>query len=166
MAMEDVKPRVLRWLEELKLASEKVENPKADLHLLVEFPRETGQKLDLIFPREEDLLLIGCAIPVPEEHQALMEKLKPRERDAIIWDFRYSFSFMSVGFNLYHPEGILKRFTVSTGIYADGLTKDAFVRALTDIHKTKILGIWIMERRFGYTPPRGADKTPSTDMYV
>lgn len=160
-----MKPRILRWLEELKLASERVENPKADLHLLVEFPRETGQKLDLIFPKEEDLLLIGCAIPLPEEHQALMEKLKQREREAIIWDFRYSFSFMPVGFHLHHPGGILKKFTVSTGIYADGLTKDAFVRTITEVHKTKILGIWIMERRLGYMPPKGTGAPPSTDMY-
>jgi hypothetical protein len=159
--------KVLGWLEAMRLEREEVENPKARLHLVVEFPRESGHRLDLIFPEEEeDLLLVGCVVPLSEDLQKAMGRMKRKEREAVIWDLRYSFSFMPVGFHLTHPGGVLQKFAVSAGVYADGLTKHALMRTMTEVHKTKVLGIWILHRRLGGREPEEPETVPTTDMYV
>ena len=141
------------WLDEEKLHHEPVEDPRAVFHLSVVYPPGSPFRVDLVQPDRPtpDLLVIGAGVTVADHHREAISRLTPDDRRSFLWGFCYLLGDRSVEFELHHPDLVLERFSVTSPVYRDGLTKDRFMAALREVHRTKLLGIWKIQE-FGDEP--------------
>lgn len=141
------------WLTEESLPFEALDDEGAVLHLSLTYPPGSPFRVDLVQPRREppDLLIVGAGVTVADRHREAFRRLTPDDRRGFLWEFCYLMGSRNTEFELQHPEFVLERFSVTAPIYRDGLTKDRFMTALRDVHRSKLLGIWKIQE-FGDEP--------------
>ncbi len=158
--------KIKDWCIEENLSLKKVNDQKANFHFSVGYP--IGSNIDILQPKgKDDSIIIAAGVTVSPEHISKITKLKKETREEFLWDFRFILGNRPTEFNLNHPNGILNAFSITKALYDDGLTKDKFMNTLQEIHKTKLLGIWEIQKRFG-VPKQGeksADSSLHSGMY-
>jgi hypothetical protein len=141
------------WLNEEGLQAEAVDDEGAIVHLSLTYPPGSPFRIDLVQPRREppDLLLVGTGVTVADHHREAFRRLTPDDRRSFLWEFCYLLGDRPTEFELHHPDFVLEQFSVTSPVYLDGLTKDRFMAAVRDVHRTKLLGIWKIQE-FGDEP--------------
>ena len=144
---------VVKWLTEEEYDFEEVEDEHAIFHISLVYPPHSPFRVDIVQPKRDvpDLLLVGAGVNVASKHQEALARLTLDDRRGFLWDLCYVVGNRPVEFELHHPDFVLERFSATAPVYRDGLTKHEFMRALREVHRTKLLGIWKIQE-FGDEP--------------
>lgn len=152
----DLEESVKNWLIEEKMFKEKVDDPSANFHYIIEFPQ--NNIIDVIQPKAKaDAIIIGCATQVAPEHIELMKSSTSKNLNEFIWDVRLSLNQFLVDFDLNVTDNILNQFVITEDIYIDELSKHNFIKGVKKVFKAKINCVWLIEKYFGEIPPSKND---------
>jgi hypothetical protein len=144
-----IQDKISKWLSEEDLHFVEVPDSEARFHFVVDYPDKEND-MHILHPNSKiDGVIILSGAFVESEHVSKMEKLSVREREEFIFNLREKLNNFSTEFYLDQKEAILYQFVITYLIFNDGLTKDHFFRALGWVLKSKLLGIWEIQRRFG-----------------
>ena len=114
---------VKNWLADEGVFREKAADENADFHFVIEFPKDNV--MDVVKPKEKDVIVIGCATQVAPEHISLMQNASPQEKNKFLFDVSTNLNLFLVDYELKVDQDILQQYVVTDNIYEDGLTKDA-----------------------------------------
>ena len=131
------------------------EKPHGTANWLIE-ARDSGGRHIVVGQRQgrDDQILLEGAVAVADQHQQQLMALAPAERQAMLWDLR--FSLLSLGVEFHGVEEPLKRVMIGQRIYLDGLTKDRLLQRVSLVRNGVLLVIWSIARRLNLAPPPAA----------
>ena len=75
---------VKNWLADEGVFREKAADENADFHFVIEFPKDNI--MDVVKPKEKDVIVIGCATQVAPEHINLMQNASPQDKNKFLFD--------------------------------------------------------------------------------
>ncbi len=160
---KEIEDNVQKWLSDVGVFRQKVPDDNTNFHFMINYPEDNV--MDVMQPKQSsDLVVIGCATNVSVEHLTEMRNLSPKKREDFIWDLRFMINTLGVDFQLQHPDNILENFLVTAEIFEDGLSKDKLISTLKTVFRAKIMCVWKIQRKFGYSED-GKSNT-SDSMYV
>ncbi len=146
----NIEESVEKWLLDEDLLREMKYDENADFHFIVEFPKENI--MDVVKPKDKDCIVIACATQVSPEHINLMTQANPQTQKDFILDLNFGLNSFLVDFELQVNQNILRQFIITDQIFEDGLTKDAFIKTLKKVFKSKLHCIWLIDKKFGNVP--------------
>ena len=152
-----------KWLLDEDMLREMKYDENADFHFIVEFPRENI--MDVVKPKGKDCIVIACATQVSPEHKNIMIPADPKTKKDFILDLNFGLNSFLVDYELQINQDILQQFIITDQIFEDGLTKDAFIRTLKKVFKSKLHCIWLIDKRFGRLPPQ-TNRSNENDMFI
>lgn len=136
----------------------KVHNAMASFQLNLQFPTPQSN-INVVQPKgKDDLIVIGAVIEIAEPHKQSLRALDSKKREEFIWNLRLTLAKGNVEFELRHPDNILEFVRVHKFLYEDGFSKNAFMNALFDVNRSKLLVIWFIQKEFGVSPTRGPEE--------
>lgn len=150
-----------KWLLDEDLLREMRYDENADFHFVIEFPKENI--MDVVKPKQKDCIVIACATQVSPEHKNLMIPADPKTKKDFILELNFGLNSYLVDYELKVNQDVLQQFIVTDQIFEDGLTKDAFIRTLKRVFKSKLHCIWLIDKCFGRLPPRPSNEN---DMFI
>lgn len=110
-------------------------------------PLAVGQKVD-----RPDRVMIMATSAVADEHQMKFEALPKPKRDEFMWDLRFSLLNTDVEFSgLSEP---IELINVGEVVYLDALTKDTFMRRVSQVRKAQLLVLWKLQQLFEENPDK------------
>lgn len=140
------------------IALQKVHNDMANFQLNLQFPNPQSN-INVFQPKgKNDMILIGAMIEIAEPHKQKLRSLDTKKREEFIWNLRLLLAQGTVEFELKHPGDTLEFVRVHRFLYEDGFSKSAFMNALLDVNRSKLLVIWFIQREFGVSPPKGPEE--------
>ncbi|WP_406534032.1 DUF2299 domain-containing protein [Methanobrevibacter sp.] len=149
------------WLLDEDLLREMKYDQNADFHFIIEFPKENI--MDVVKPKGKDCIVVACATQVSPEHKNLMVPADPKVKKDFILDLNFGLNSFLVDYELQINQDILQQFIITDQIFEDGLTKDAFIRTLKKVFKSKLHCIWLIDKKFGRPPLRPSNQN---DMFI
>ena len=135
-----------KWLLDEDMLLEIKFDENADYHFIVEFPKENV--MDIVKPKQKDCIIIGCATQVSPEHTNLMIQADSKTKRDFLLDLNFGLNNFLVDYELQVNDDILQQFIITDQIFEDGLTKDAFIRTLKRVFKSKLHCIWLIDKKF------------------
>lgn len=162
----ELEKRVEELCLEEGITIQKVRNEMAEFQLNLQFPNPQSN-INIFQPKgKEDTIVIGAVIEVSETHKQGLRALNTKKRESFIWDLRLMLARGRVEFEMRHPDNILEHVRVHTFLFKDGFSKQAFMNALLDVNRAKLLVIWFIQREFGVSPPSPVPSVnEGTSMY-
>ena len=147
---EEYARKVREWLVEEGIYKDKVADASVDYHFVAEFPPNSRQFIDIIFPKNrDDMIVIAAGIKLSDEHYRSIMALNKEKRDEILWDIRFKLLFLETGFQILPNANEPSIFQFTRELYFDGLNKNLFMDALKQVHRCMLYIIWLMQRLFG-----------------
>jgi hypothetical protein len=135
----------------------KVQNDMATFQLNLQFPNPQSN-INVFQPKGKgDLVIIGAVIEVAEPHKQKLRALDTEKREEFIWKLRLALARGIVEFELRHPDNVLEFVRVHKFLYEDGFSKNAFMNALLEVNRSKLLVIWSIQKEFGVSPVPGSE---------
>lgn len=156
----NIEETIEKWLLDEDLLREMKYDENADFHFIVEFPKENI--MDVVKPKDKDCIVIVCATQVSPEHLNLMTQSDSKTQKDFILELNMGLNSFLVDFELQINQNILRQFIITDQIFDDGLTKDAFIKTLKRVFKSKLHCIWLIDKNFGFLP---APKNEN-DMFI
>jgi hypothetical protein len=95
-----------------------------------------------------------------------MKSSKNSKKEEFIWDIRFMLNQFLLDFNLNIENNELKQFVITDEIYADGLSKDNFIKSIKKLFRAKIQCIWLIEKTFGQINSDENSKNNENSMFV
>ena len=89
---------VKNWLADEGVFREKAADENADFHFVIEFPKDNV--MDVVKPKEKDVIVIGCATQVAPEHISLMQNASPQEKNKFLFDISTNLNLFLVDYEL------------------------------------------------------------------
>lgn len=162
----ELEKRVEELCLEEGITIQKVRNSMAEFQLNLQFPNPQSN-INIFQPKgKEDTVVIGAVIEVSETHKQGLRALNTKKREEFIWDLRLMLARGRVEFEMRHPDNILEHVRVHTFLFKDGFSKQAFMNALLDVNRAKLLVIWFIQKKFGVSPPSPPSSADEgTSMY-
>ena len=154
---------IKEWLLDEDLLREMKYDQNADFHFIVEFPKENI--MDVVKPKGKDCIVVACATQVSPEHKNIMIPADPKVKKDFILDLNFGLNSFLVDYELQVNQDVLQQFIITDQIFEDGLTKDAFIRTLKRVFKSKLHCIWLIDKKFGrvqFTPKPSNEN----DMFI
>ncbi len=136
-----------KWLLDEDMLREMKYDENADFHFIVEFPKDNI--MDVVKPKGKDCIVIACATMVSPEHKNLMIPADSSVKKDFILDLNFGLNSFLIDYELKINQEILQQFVISDQIFEDGLTKDAFIKTLKRVFKSKLHCIWLIDKKFG-----------------
>ena len=162
---------VKNWLADEGVFREKAADENADFHFVIEFPKDNV--MDVVKPKEKDVIVIGCATQVAPEHISLMQNASPQEKNKFLFILfiflAYIMSFLNlflVDYELKVDQDILQQYVVTDNIYEDGLTKDALFKTIKRVFKAKLHCIMLLNYDFGNSNNNNSKPHNENSMFV
>lgn len=152
---------IKEWLLDEDILREMKYDENADYHFIVEFPKDNI--MDIVKPKEKDFIVIACATQVSPEHKNLMVPTDSQTKKDFILELNMGLNSFLVDYELQVNQDILQQFIITDQIFEDGLTKDAFIRTMKRVFKSKLHCIWLIDKTFGRLPPRNSNEN---DMFI
>ena len=152
-----------KWLMDEDLLREMKYDENADFHFIVEFPKDNI--MDVVKPKGKDCIVIACATMVSPEHKNLMIPADPMVKKDFILDLNFGLNSFLIDYELQINQDILQQFVISDQIFEDGLTKDAFIKTLKRVFKSKLHCVWLIDKKFGRIPLQ-ANVSNENDMFI
>ena len=132
----------------------RVQNDMANFQLNLQFPNPQSN-INVVQPKgKDDMIIIGAIIEIAETHRKSLQALEAKKREEFIWNLRLTLAKGNVEFELKHPDNILEFVRVHKFLFEDGFSKNAFMNALFDVNRSKLLVIWFIQKEFGASPSR------------
>ncbi|MET1123740.1 MAG: DUF2299 family protein [Archaeoglobaceae archaeon] len=142
--------RVRTWLVEEGLYKDRIADDAAKAHFLAELPPNSGQVIDVIFPKNrDDMVVIASGVKLAEEHYRALMSMSRERREEIMWDIRFSLLFLETGFQILPSAEDPQIFNFTRELYFDGLNKNMFMDSLKQVYRCKLFVVWKMQRLFG-----------------
>lgn len=138
---------IKKWLIDEDMLREMKYDENADFHFIVEFPKENI--MDIVKPKQKDCIVIACATQVSPEHINLMIPADQQTKKDFILDLNFGLNNFLVDYELQVHNEMLQQFIITDQIFEDGLTKDAFIKTLKRVFKSKLHCIWLIDKKFG-----------------
>jgi len=152
----DAMKLIRKWCTDEDMFGQKVEDKNAIWHFVIRYPKGSPKLIDVAQPLgKNDMIVIGAGTRIPFEHMNKMRALKRKKRDEMLWDLRFLLGNRPTTFSLKQKDGILEEFSNQMIIFFDGLTKDRFMSAVSEVDKSMLLAVWFLHRKFG--PPEKKD---------
>lgn len=157
-------PELEKRVEEICLEEgiplRKVHSEMANFQLNLQFPNPQSN-VNVLQPKgKNDMIIIGAVIEVAELHKQGLRALKMKKREEFIWDLRLMLARGHTEFELRHPDNVLEFVRVHRFLFQDAFSKNAFMNALLDVNRSKLLVIWFIQKKFGVSP----DPTPGEEV--
>ena len=143
-----LKTMIKAWLEDEGYLKREVEDLNADFHFIIEVPPQSGQMIDIINPKERDIILVASGIKLSENHYKALIGLDEKEREKFMWEIRFDLLFLSTEFQIIPSATTPQLFQFTRKLYAEDLTRQALMDAISEVHKCKLYIIWKMNSRF------------------
>ena len=141
---------VKNWLADEGVFREKAADENADFHFVIEFPKDNV--MDVVKPKEKDVIVIGCATQVAPEHISLMQNASPQEKNKFLFD-------ISTNLNLFLVDYELK-------VDQDILPKDALFKTIKRVFKAKLHCIMLLNYDFGNSNNNNSKPHNENSMFV
>lgn len=141
------KKTIEKWLLDEDMLREMKFDENADFHFIVEFPKENI--MDIVKPKQKDCIIIACATQVSPEHLNLMIPADQKTKKEFILDLNFGLNSFLVDYELQVQNDMLQQFIITDQIFEDGLTKDALIKTLKRVFKSKLHCIWLIDKKFG-----------------
>ena len=107
------------------------------------------------------ILLLSPMVKGRKGHyKELFENVRKK---GFILDLNFGLNSFLVDYELQINQDILQQFIITDQIFEDGLTKDAFIKTLKRVFKSKLHCIWLIDKTFGRLPPRPSNEN---DMFI
>jgi len=145
-----IRNKIEEWLSEENLTYFEFQDNDAKFHFIVNYPDQDNEMHILQPNSKKDSILILSGAFVEPEHISKMEAMGLREREELFFSFRDVLNQFPSEFFLDQSDSILKRFVITYQIFSDGLTKDHLYRGMGYVLKSKLQGIWEIQRKFGF----------------
>lgn len=142
--VDEAKIRV--WLQECGLPLSSGEVPNADYS--VGFKMPSGLQMVVQRPKNrKDLVVVTCGINIEPAQKAKLQ----RQATEFLWTIRRDFLMKGVLFQFTPPdEGKIPDVVgIASEIYEDGLSKQAFMRGVYDVHNAVLVLILTIRRYIG-----------------
>lgn len=152
---------IKQWLLDEDILREMKYDENADYHFIVEFPKDNI--MDIVKPKGKDCIIVACATQVSPEHKNLMIPTDTKTKKDFILELNMALNSFLVDYELQINQDILQQFIITDQIFEDGLTKDAFIRTMKRVFKSKLQCIWLIDKCFGRLPPRPSNEN---DMFI
>ncbi|WP_407454942.1 DUF2299 domain-containing protein [Methanobrevibacter sp.] len=152
-----------KWLLDEDMLREMKYDENADFHFIVEFPKDNI--MDVVKPKGKDCIVIACATMVSPEHKNLMIPADSSVKKDFILDLNFGLNSFLIDYELKINQEILQQFVISDQIFEDGLTKDAFIKTLKRVFKSKLHCIWLIDKKFGRLPSN-VNASNENDMFI
>jgi len=147
---DEVAKKVREWLVEEGVYKDKVADGAADYHFVAEFPPNSRQFIDVIFPKNrDDMVIVAAGIKLSDEHYRSLMALSKERRDDILWEIRFKLLFLETGFQILPNASDPQVFQFTRELYFDGLNKNLFMDSLKQVHRCMLFIVWTMQRLFG-----------------
>lgn len=147
---QNIKQKVLAWCKEERIFKEEPKDENAKFNFIVNYPERLPHMMNIVQPKErDDRVLILC---ITNADPALIERMKStpkKEMDEFMWDVRFALGNRPTEFEIKYSDGVFESYIVTAPIYLDGLSKNAFMTALREVYKSKLLVIWKLQQKFG-----------------
>jgi len=143
---QDVKARLEKWLLEENYKVESLTNNHALFNLVVE--DNSGLKLHVRQPLlSVDQIVVMAKASLSEEQITKIQKMLSGERTRFLWELRFSLLEMGIDFSSVSLP--LKFVLVSSPIYFDGLTKNAFMTKVFAVRRALVFVMWKVSKELG-----------------
>ncbi len=140
------KKTIEKWLFDEDMLRELKFDENADFHFIIEFPKDNI--MDVVKPKHKDCIVIACATQVSQEHLNLMTQSDLITKKEFILDLNFGLNSFLVDYELQINNEILQQFIITDQIFEDGLTKDAFIKTIKRVFKSKLHCIWLINKKF------------------
>ncbi len=151
--MTDFVVRVMRdkireWLMRDGIFKKEVQDDKAEFHFVTEVPPVSSQFIDVIYPKNTDLILVASGLKLSDEHYKAVMSLSERERDKFMWEIRFGLLFLPTEFQIIPDARNPQLFQFTRKLYIENLTRQGLMDAIAEVHKCKLYIIWKLRERF------------------
>ncbi len=161
----EIKGNIQNWLIEEKMFKDKVNDPNANFHYIIEYPN--GNIMDVIQPNgKEDVIVFGCATQVAPEHLELIADTSDKLRDKFLWNVKLELNQFLVDFDLKIENNMLQQFIITDDLFVDELSKHDFIKTIKKVFKAKIQCVWLIEKTFGQVTPSTHTEPNENNMFV
>ncbi|MBE8540536.1 DUF2299 family protein [Geoglobus acetivorans] len=149
------KEMVKDWLVEEGFFREEVSDENADFHYVIEVPPGSNQVIDIIAPRDRDVILIASGIRLSDEHYSMVMAMDEKERRRFMWTIRFDLIFLQTEFQIIPDAMNPQLFQFTRKLYAENVTRQLLMDSISEVHKCKLYIIWRMRERFERSERRG-----------
>jgi hypothetical protein len=149
MAKKDVKKLIKKWCEEEGIFGEENEDTLSEFNFTINYPTKIQHKMNVLQPADSSRVVIMSGTRFESEDVEKMRSLSKEKLDGLLWELRFILGSRPTEFDLRRPVDVLESFIITTVIYFDGLTKDRFMTAISDVYKSKLLASWKIQERLG-----------------
>ncbi len=147
---EEYSRRVRDWLVEEGIYKDRVADDAASYHFVAEFPPNSRQFIDVIFPKNrDDMVVVAAGIKLSDSHYRALMALSRDKREEVLWDIRFKLLFLETGFQILPSASEPRIFQFTRELYFDGLNKNMFMDALKQVHRCLLFIRWTMQKLFG-----------------
>ncbi len=80
-----------------------------------------------------------------DEHRSKLDQMEPRERSNLLWDLR--FRLVGMGLDFAGMADSPRTITIVQHIHYDGLSKDAFLQRVAQVHRGLLVTLWTLGRK-------------------
>ncbi len=144
----NIREMIRFWLEDEGMFRKDVDDANADFHFIIEVPPGSNQVIDIIAPKNKDLLLVASGVKLSDEHYSAVMSMDDKERERFMWDIRFSLIFLKTEFQII-PNAISPQlFQFTRKLYQENLTRQSLMDAVGEVHKCKLFIIWKMREKF------------------
>jgi len=153
---EETKDKIEEWLlrEGFKVSDET--NPKMKFNILA--TDNDGRKINILQPLDRvETVVIVTAVALIQDQRNKIRLMDAERRARFLWDLRFGLLNAGVVF-----DGITEspeRIFISTPVYYDGLTHQAFMDKVSMIRRMLLWVIWTVDRELG-------ERSPSTQRTI
>jgi len=112
-----------------------------------------GIKIQVLQPiAKPDQVVIAAGLNISEDRQHTLQSKDDKEQLRILWELRFGLLDLGVGFRQISMP--LQNVEVSTLIYYDGLTKNAFMNEYSKVKRAVLFVFWTIDRELGEPKPK------------
>jgi len=136
---ENLGEKVSNWLSQQGLSIETLNSPGYLSLFSAQIASSPEESISVSQAINEDRVIIGRSLQLDEKDQKLLSALPAQTRAALKKDLVVLLNGRTPLFRLDEKEGVLDRLSLTQPIYADGLTKDRVMAAISELFKTQAL---------------------------
>ncbi len=153
-----MRDKIREWLMRDGIFKREAPDDKAEFHFVAEVPPASSQFVDVIYPKNTDLILVASGLKLSDEHYKAVMSLSEQEREKFMWEIRFGLLFLPTEFQIIPDSKNPQLFQFTRKLYIENLTRQSLMDAIAEVHKCKLFIIWKLRQKFG-------DRKPDEIMY-
>jgi hypothetical protein len=144
---EEIRKQILEWCAEegigVKERPDEAKKENSAFLFELSLKGKIPTTIYVFFPQQfKDKVVLNSGVTVASEIQ---EKMKGSEK--FLDELSFTLTGRPTMFALNRTNGAVDYINLSTSLYVDGFSKNAFMGAVNDIHKSRVLTLWMLHKR-------------------